>query len=228
MIWCFCEDIIVVDNSILEELFVEITYSMILGYLLGCISPASLISKIKKVDLRKEGTGNVGGVNTGLVLGKRYGILVMVMDILKGFAAFRIARRMFPKIVISGLAAGLGAVLGHVFPVYMKFMGGKGLAAFAGMVLAYDPQIFGFLLVTLSAAILIINYSWAMPIGAGLSFPVLAYLKSRSLPVFLISAAAGSIVVCRHWSNIGKAYRGEDNKIREYIKTEVLHLDKNK
>ncbi len=188
---------------------------MLLGYLFGCISPSALISKIKHVNLRSEGTGNLGATNVGLVIGRNAGLLVMAFDILKAFIAVRLAARLFPKMVLARLIAGLGAIMGHVYPFYMKFKGGKGLAAFGGMVLAYDPWLF-LLLLTLGAVLcVIVNYSFALPISAGILFPILAGWKARSLMIFLAAALPSAIIVIKHWSNIGKAMRGEDNKFRE-------------
>lgn len=123
-------------------------FSVIIGYLLGCLSPAALISKIKRKNLRKNGTGNLGATNVMLNFGKRFGALVMLFDIFKAFAAYKLAELLFPSAAFVGIAAGFAAVVGHVFPFYMKFKGGKGLAAFAGMVLAYNPWLFLFLLLT--------------------------------------------------------------------------------
>ena len=187
----------------------------ILGYLFGCTNPAALISKAKNIDLRHEGTGNLGATNVGLVIGRNAGLFVMVFDILKAFIAVRLARRLFPKFLLAGLIAGNGAIVGHVFPFHMKFRGGKGLAAFGGMVLAYDPRMFFFLLTLGGILCVIINYSFALPISAGFLFPILAGWKARSLMIFLAAIVPSALVVIKHWSNIGKAMRGEDNKFRE-------------
>ena len=187
----------------------------ILGYLLGCTNPAAWISKAKNIALRHEGTGNLGATNVGLVIGRNAGLFVMVFDILKAFIAVRLARGLFPKFLLAGLIAGNGAIVGHVFPFHMKFRGGKGLAAFGGMVLAYDPSMFFFLLTLGGILCVIINYSFALPISAGFLFPILAGWKARSLMIFLAAIVPSALVVIKHWSNIGKAMRGEDNKFRE-------------
>lgn len=135
----------------------------LIGYLLGCLSPAALLSKIKKKDLRKEGTGNLGATNATLVLGKGCGALVMLFDITKAFAAARLAQRLFPAFIASGMIAGGAAVVGHIYPFYMKFKGGKGMAAFAGMILGTDPLMFIVLFAFSLVLMLALNYSAAMP-----------------------------------------------------------------
>ena len=113
-----------------------------IGYLIGCISPAALLAKRKNVDLKKEGTKNLGATNTALILGKASGIFVMLIDILKSILSAKLTQMLFPQISYAGMLACIGCILGHCFPVFLHFRGGKGLAAFGGMVLAYDPLFF--------------------------------------------------------------------------------------
>ena len=94
----------------------ELLSSAVIGYGLGCLSPAALISKLKNIDLRTKGTKNLGGSNTMLVIGRAWGILVMLLDILKAYFAVKIAKWLFPQVTIAQLVAGLFAVIGHVFP----------------------------------------------------------------------------------------------------------------
>lgn len=196
----------------------EIVFCLLLGYLLGSVSPAALLGKLKKIDLRRSGTKNLGASNALLVLGKLSGAIVMVVDIAKAYLASWLAKWLFPTLAAAGLLAGLGAILGHVFPFYLNFRGGKGLAAFAGMVLAYDARIFLLLLAITVAAVLIVDFSAAMPTLGGILFPVLAWLKSRSLTVLALSAVSGLLILVKHWGNLMKGLRGEDMKIRAYIK----------
>ena len=119
---------------------------MMIGYVIGSLSPAALISKIKKQDIRKSGSGNLGTMNTMMNFGKRYAVPVMIIDMLKGFLAVKLAHWIVPAVSVAGVLAGGSAVLGHIFPFYMKFRGGKGLAPFGGMILALNPLGFLFLL----------------------------------------------------------------------------------
>lgn len=197
--------------------------SILIGYLLGSLSPAALLSKLKKENLRQQGTGNLGATNTMLVLGKSYGFLVMLFDVLKAFAAVKIARLLFPALAVAGMLAGSATVVGHVFPFYLKFKGGKGLAAFVGLVLGVDPLLCVLLFLLALTLILIINYGVAMPITMAILFPFLYGLRSGSAEAFLIAAATSVLLICVHFGNIGKARRGEGLKVREYIKNDLLH-----
>lgn len=196
----------------------DIALTILIGYLLGTLSPAALLSKIKQLDLRNQGTHNLGASNALLVMGKKYGALVMIFDIFKGFCAVKLAKVLFPQLAMAQLLAGLSAVVGHIFPFYLGFKGGKGLAAFGGMVLAYDPVVFLFLLVLGIVLMLLTNASAAMPMSAGALFPILSLIRSRSLTVFFLTAASGILIIVKHWSNVGKARRGEDIKIRSFVK----------
>lgn len=195
---------------------------MVVGYLLGSLSPAALLSKIKKKDLREHGSGNLGTMNTMMNFGKRYAFPVMVIDMLKGFLAVKLAHWIVPAVSVAGVLAGGSAVLGHVFPFYMKFKGGKGLAPFGGMILALNPL--GFLTILLLGGVMmiLINYSFAMPFTAGVLFPIIEGLWEQSMPVFLIAAAISALIIAMHWSNMQKALRKEDAKIRDYFKKYVM------
>ena len=196
----------------------DILITILVGYLLGTLSPSALLSKIKQLDLRTQGTHNLGASNTMLVMGKKYGALVMIFDIFKGFFAAKLAKLLFPQLALAQLLAGFSAVVGHIFPFYLGFKGGKGLAAFGGMVLAYDPIVFLFLLVLGIILMLLTKASVAMPLSAGALFPVFSLIRSQSLAVFFIAAAAGILIIVKHWSNIGKARRGEDIRIRSFVR----------
>lgn len=191
---------------------------MVIGYLIGSFNPALIISKIKKKDIRETGTGNLGATNTMIHFGKGLGTFVMLFDFFKAVLAVYIAKALNPASVLAGLLAGVSAVLGHMFPFYLKGRGGKGLASFGGLVLAVDPPVFLFLLVLGLALMLIVNYSYVMPFSAGSLFPVLYGLRMHSFTVFAVSAIIGALVIFRHYENLGKAKRGEDFKVRDFLK----------
>ena len=196
--------------------------SVIIGYFLGCLSPAAFLGRKRNVDLRAEGTGNLGATNTTIVLGKKAGAFVMIFDIAKAYVAAKIAKWLFPKQYYAGLLASCGAVFGHVFPFHMKFKGGKGLAAFAGLVLAHDPLIFLGLLVIGLVAMFIANYGVALPLTGAVLFPVAAGLRSGDVGVLAIAAVASALIIVVHWPNIGKAMRHEHATVRDFIKTKLF------
>jgi len=197
-------------------------FCALLGYLLGSLSPAALVSRATHTNLRTSGTGNLGATNTMLVLGKGFGAAVMLFDIAKGCCAALLGQALFPGLKLATLTAGGAAVVGHVFPFYMKFRGGKGLAAFGGMVLAFDWMIFLGLLVLGVGLMFLIGYSVALPVSASLLFPVLAGLKTRSFAVFLLSGAISALLLWKHWENIRWVLEGKERKVSEYIRKYIF------
>lgn len=199
----------------------ELLVCMIIGYLLGSLSPAALLSKIKHTNLREHGTGNLGATNTMLTFGLRYGLFVMVFDALKAITAFGLARILFPDNPLSGLAAGLAAPIGHMFPFYLRFNGGKGLAAFGGCILAYDPAMFLLLFVLCVLLMLITNHSAVVPITSSALFSIFSTLKTKNLAVFLLTSCFSLIIIHRHKDNILKITNGDDADIRGYFREKL-------
>lgn len=197
---------------------IKILISLIIGYLLGTLSPAALFAKLKKVNLRKRGTGNLGATNTTMVLGKQYGALVMIIDIGKAFFACKLAELLFPELAVAGLLAGAAAVVGHIFPFYMKFKGGKGLAAFGGMILAYNPWMFLGLLVGGIVLMFLVNYAIVLPLLAAVLFPALVAVTSHDIIAVVICVATSILIIVKHWSIFGRIRRGEDTKVRDFLK----------
>lgn len=194
----------------------DVLLSAAIGYGLGQLSPAALISRMKGKDLRKHGTGNLGATNTMIVFGKTCGILVMLLDVLKAYFAIKIAKRFFPLLKFAGLVAGCFAVIGHVFPAYMEFRGGKGVAAFAGMILAYDIRT---LVIILTIAILVMKVTdfgtWG-PVSAAILFPLWLWMRIQSIVVFISVAAVGGLIIYKHKENFERLRAGEEILVSEF------------
>lgn len=204
------------------ELAIGIVGSALIGYTLGCLSPSALISKLKKKDIRKSGTRNLGATNVLLNFGKLWFVLVMLFDIFKAFAAYKLAKHLLPMLSIAGPLAGSFSVVGHVFPFYLKFKGGKGLAAFLGFLLAYDPILFLILVVAGAVMVLIVNQTFMLPYFTGIAFPICAVFETKDVLVFSIVLLASVLLLWKHAENLKKATTKSDVKVREYIKTSLL------
>ena len=111
------------------------------GYLLGCSNMALYLSKIKKVDIRSGGSGNLGASNAVILMGWGAGVLTAVHDIGKAFLAVFLAKVFFPEMEHIGAVAGVSCVLGHIYPFYLKFRGGKGFASYLGMTIGLNWKI---------------------------------------------------------------------------------------
>ena len=194
----------------------EMLLSAAIGYGIGQLSPAALISKLKNKDLRENGTGNLGATNTMLVFGKAYGIAVMIFDVLKAYIAIKIAKALFPKFVFAGLAAGCFSVIGHIFPAYLNFRGGKGVATFAGMMLAYDIRVLLGLLLVAIIIMVVTDTGYYGPVSAMILFPAWLLLKVKSIIVFGGVAAVGGLIIYKHRENFINAKEGNEIRVREF------------
>lgn len=192
--------------------------STILGYLLGCLSPSYMLSKRKDVDLRENGTGNMGATNTMLSMGLRYGVVVMVFDVVKAFLAVRLSQKLFPAKLLVGTLAGCAAIIGHIFPFYLGFRGGKGLAALGGLVLAVDPGAFLPLLIIGVIVSFLINYSCGVPLSASSLFPFFLAHHAQSLSVLVVTGMTSVVLLCKHRDNVRKIKNGTEIKLRPYLK----------
>lgn len=200
----------------------QILICLILGYLIGAISPSALLSKLKHINMKEKGTGNLGASNALLVLGRGYGILVMVLDIFKAFLAGKIAQWLFPELVVAGFLAGLGAVIGHIYPFYLHFKGGKGLACFGGMVCFYNPWLLLFYLTGGVALMILANRSVFLPTFISITFPIIVLLQTGDWGLFAVAAVTSTLIIYAHRKNFGRVKRGEEAPMRELVMTKVF------
>ena len=204
--------------------------SAIIGYLLGSISPSYIISKKKKIDLRKRGTGNLGASNTFINLGKKYGVLVMAFDIFKAFFAVNLSAALFPGVAIARVASGSAAVIGHNHPFYLKFKGGKGIAAFGGFVLAYSVKQFLLLLSLCLLSAVMINYSCVLSISGAILFPIVSAFSvwqdgselSLIIATFIITSISSVSIIIKHTDNLRKIKEGKEEKFNTFMKKYVF------
>ncbi len=189
----------------------------IFAYLIGTLNPAAFIATIKKKNLRESGTGNLGATNVTLALGKTYGLIVMIFDVAKAYLSVKIAKMLFPQLVFAGLVAGLGSVVGHIFPFYMRFRGGKGLAPFGGMILAYSPQIFIALLSCGIMLALITDYPIALTFSSITIAPIVVGIIHKDIISACIILLATILVFFKHLENIGNIRTGKETKLSTYL-----------
>ena len=189
--------------------YIILLFVFVISYLAGNISPATIIGKAKGVDIRKEGSGNPGTTNTLRVLGKEAALIVLLVDILKGTVMVLLWGHIFGE--SAAMIAAFGAFLGHVFPIAMKFKGGKGVATAFGVLVALHPGLgLGCLGVVLLAVIVTRRVSPGSIAGA-IAAPLLSWwLLPAFVPYCIIMAA---IVIIRHRSNIVRMMNGEEPKI---------------
>lgn len=204
--------------------------ALLAAYLIGSIPTAVWLGKFfYGVDVREHGSGNAGATNTFRVLGKKAGIPVLLIDILKGFGAVSLVmlagdyKVQTNDFVEMQIALGVAAVLGHIFPVYVGFRGGKGIATLFGVILAVHPMAClaassVFLLVFLTT-----NYVSLGSISAGIAFPfiITLFFRDSALPsMVLFSALVAVLILITHQKNIERLLKKQESKIRLLKKKE--------
>ncbi len=183
---------------------------LLIGYAVGMINPSYIIGKIRGFDIRRRGSGNAGGSNALITMGKAIGILCMVFDIAKAALVCIIVPRVFPDCRFALPAAGAGTILGHMFPPYMKFNGGKGLACLGGTILAYNPIVFAIMLAAEAVVLFVTDYLCFVPITASAAFPVVYGIMRRDLIGSLILASASAGIILRHIENLKRIRTGTE------------------
>jgi glycerol-3-phosphate acyltransferase PlsY len=182
-----------------------------IAYLLGSMPFGYWIGRLRGVDLRAEGSGNTGATNALRVLGRKLGVLVMALDIGKGTLAVLIAAQLGGT--GTEVLAATAAVIGHAFPVFLRFKGGKAVATGAGAMLGLAPITAVIAFAVWLAVIALTRYvSVASQIAAEL-FPIQAIEFDRPWPVIAITQAAASFVFWRHRANIARLRAGTENRL---------------
>lgn len=185
---------------------------------MGCLNPAAWIGKKNHIDLKQAGTGNLGATNTTMVLGRKAGAFVLVFDVAKSFLAARLARWLLPQLAVSGLLASIGVILGHCFPITMHFSGGKGLAAFGGMMLAYNPVVFVIVVLSGIGIMVLLDIGVAAPLLGTVMFPALTFLFSHDVPSTVCAVIASVIILYTHLDNVNKTRAHSDVKVKNYFR----------
>lgn len=194
---------------------------VILGaYLLGCSSMALYLSKLRKVDFRSAGSGNLGASNATVLMGWKAGILVALHDIGKAALAVILARMLFPDLPRIGAVAGVSCVLGHIFPFYLKFKGGKGFASYIGMTLALNWKLALIVILAVVLVTLITDYIVAGTMTTIITVPVYMGIASRDALLALILLVATAVIIFKHIENFKKILNGTEIGLRSTAKGE--------
>ena len=194
-----------------------IIISAIIAYLLGSINTSIIISKLfASSDIRNHGSGNAGATNTLRVLGKKAAALVVVGDGLKGVLAVLAARYVAHAFSAGSAAEYIAAVfvvLGHVFPVFFGFRGGKGIMTSIAVVFTLSPSIGAILVVIFVVLVLLFNYISLASVISALCFPILVLIIESGDILYMVCALIIAIIaVVKHHTNIARLVKGTENK----------------
>ena len=192
-----------------------ITVSIIIAYLLGSIPTALWVGQVfYKKDIRQFGSGNLGATNTFRVLGKKAGTIVLLFDIFKGVAAVLIADRI--GVPFEPILIGVVSVIGHMYPIFAKFKGGKAVATSAGVLLGYAPFVFFIaLLIFIGLLKTTKMVSLSSMVIAVIVFLISLYelIRNGNWEFFVIITCMASFIIYRHRANIERIKNGTEPKI---------------
>ena len=188
----------------------EILIFAVLGYLVGTFNPSYIFAKIKGFDIRSRGSGNAGGSNALITMGNKIGAFCMVLDIIKAYVVVTLAMYFYPDNRYVGIIAGVMCIVGHMFPFYMSFKGGKGFACLGGLILAYSSKLFVIMLAAVFLFVLITDYLCLGPIAASIAFSIIYGILEKDLPGALIIAVAAVLILIRHRGNLKRIKEGTE------------------
>ena len=195
---------------------------IILAYLIGSIPTSLIVSKSQfNIDIRDYGSGNAGATNTFRVLGSRWGTFVMIMDMLKGLIAVKLAL-LLPYYIENEfertnfqIGLGLAAVLGHIFPIWAEFRGGKGVATLFGLIIAISPWTALSCIGVFLLVLYLTRFVSLSSILASLAFPVfiLIVFNVDNIAYRIFAIAVALLVILTHQKNIGRLLSGSESKV---------------
>ena len=183
---------------------------ILLSYLVGSSNMAKYLAMAKKVDLTAGGSGNLGASNAVILMGWGAGILTAIHDIGKSALAVIVARMVFPDAAHIGAVAGVASVLGHIYPFWMKFKGGKGFASYLGMTIALNWKLAIAVLLLVVVVTLVTDYIVAATTTTIIVVPVAMGILSQSFVLPLILLIATAVIAWKHRDNYVRMYKGTE------------------
>ena len=183
--------------------------AVLLGYLLGSSNMAVYLAKLRGVDLGAKGSGNPGTSNAVILMGWRAGVLTGFHDIGKAVAAVLLAKLLFPSLPMAGVVAGVACVIGHIFPFYLRFRGGKGFAAYLGMTLALNWKFALVLVAAIVILLLVTDYIVVGTLATVVSFPAYCAVTGRLLMAAIL-AVASILILYKHRVNFRRILDGTE------------------
>lgn len=175
---------------------------ILIGYLIGTINPSYIIAKLRGFDIREKGSKNAGASNALILFGKVLGIGCALFDIAKATFAIWLCGKLFPELAYSFSVTGVACILGHVFPFYMKFRGGKGLACLGGMILAFDWRVFLIMLASEIVVAVLTDYICFVPLTASAIFPIVYGIMCQDVWGALIITLILPLMLYKHKENL--------------------------
>jgi len=202
----------------------ELGVKLLIAYLLGALLGSLIFGRLRGVDIRSMGSGNAGATNALRTQGKLFGFLVLLFDVGKGvFVIWWLPTAVLPGIGIDpnvsrewlSLVCGLAVIVGHVYPVWFGFRGGKGAATVFGVVGAVEPRLLVPMLVSWLVVLVLTGYVGLATMLAGVALVAAVYVfEPHNVPLLCFCAVVAAFVVFTHRSNIARMRAGDENRVR--------------
>jgi glycerol-3-phosphate acyltransferase PlsY len=190
---------------------------LVAGYLLGSIPFAFLLARrLRGIDLRRTGSGNVGATNVMRIAGPGTAIAVVMLDVVKGAAVVLLAGRAAPG-VLAPAAAGVAAILGHIYPVWLRFRGGKGVATAFGVFGVLAPVGAVVCFVCFLGTVWVTRYVSLGSVVATAALGPIAYLTDAPAPVVVAALMTSALVIDRHRANLARVQAGTESRFRQRV-----------
>jgi len=176
-----------------------------IAYFIAAIPTGVVVARLRGVDLRQAGSGNIGATNAGRVLGAKLGVLVLVLDVIKAATPVWLAMRpeaLGPHDTVGLACVGFAAVCGHIFPIYLGFKGGKGVACALGVFLALDPAVAALAVIMYGQSVWLTRVSAFGSLTAVTAITLSLVIGGRPVPYQLLALATAVIIWLRHVSNV--------------------------
>ena len=186
---------------------------IVAGYLLGSVPTGYILGRLAGVDVRTAGSGNVGATNVARVVGKRVGILTLIADTAKGLIPVIVARELELSLLTTA-TIGFAAFLGHLFPIFLKFRGGKGVATAFGVFLGLAPLATLILTVVFTIVMASARIVSLGSIMTALASPVVLWLCDYSVILVGVATLIAALIIIRHWTNIQRLRAGTEPRFR--------------
>ncbi len=186
---------------------------VMLPYLIGSINPSYILARCKGFDIRQKGSGNAGASNAVITMGKKVGIAFALLDIGKGCIAIALCQWLFPDQPIVLPLAAAAVITGHIFPLFMGFRGGKGLACLAGALICYDWRLFLLFLAAEAILALATDYICVIPLTASVAFAVLYAVQTRYVPGILLFLVIVAMIYYKHMENLRRIRVGTEMRL---------------
>lgn len=193
--------------------YVMTIFLPVVSYLVGAVPFGLLVGRLAGIDVREAGSGNIGATNVSRLLGKKLGFVTLVLDCLKGFLPIYVASQIIGEESASSMVVmlcGIAAVVGHMFPVYLGFRGGKGVATALGVFLYLSPPAIGISVIVFVAAVALSGFVSVGSLLASGLFPLWLFFLGQPALMVVTGLAIAVLIWIKHHENISRLMAGKE------------------